>query len=306
MTVRIQACVLVVLLASAASADTIKLQNGSTLEGVILKEDADGVVIRLKYGTVTIGHTEIASIEKTRATPGTKLPRLAAWDTCYQVLATRRWATDLHPAPATVIDKGILKNVPYLSSRSGDYEFNIYGDPERPANLEIGISRESLKLRSAREECVNVLAALLSDREDVAVLRSLDVAKDKEKKESAGLVFEIEKEADSTGTEAWWLSVYDPKALDAARLSDAEIAAMNAPPPAEKASTAGTTTSAPAPTPTSTTKPPEPPATASTAAKPTENSTGGKRSYSRGRSYRPRLPKGILPGGMPKPPGTPK
>src|SRR5207249_3122550 len=67
----------------------------------------------------------------------------------------------LEQIPATVIDKGILKNVPYLSHRSGDYEFNVYGDPEAPSGIEIGIYNQLLADPSAKERCVNLMVALL-------------------------------------------------------------------------------------------------------------------------------------------------
>jgi hypothetical protein len=298
------------VLASPVAADTIKLQNGSTLEGVILKEESGEVVIRLKYGTVTVNRAEIASIEKSAPPAGEGPGRIAGWEKCYEVLATRPWTKDLHPVPAMVIDKGTLKNVPYVASRAGDRQFNVYGDLDHPADLEIGLTRDSLKLTAAREECIAVLSQMLSDPKDVETLRSLDFKKDQDKKERAGLVFEIEREADADGNDTWWLSVVDAAALDKARLSDKEIEAMTAPVPAEKPVTPAASTPA-ASTPVVTgTKPAAPAATTPAAkSKPSEAGMTGRRSYSRGRSYRPRLPKGFHPPGMPGPmpkPGTPK
>src|SRR5205085_823918 len=62
--------------------------------------------------------------------------------------------------PATVIDVGILKHVPYLSYRVGnDRELNIYGDPASPACIEIGLYRS---LKDAKREQVVCLSYLQS------------------------------------------------------------------------------------------------------------------------------------------------
>jgi hypothetical protein len=38
-----------------------------------------------------------------------------------------------------VIDKGVLRNVPYASYRGAGLELNVYGDPESPAGVELGV-----------------------------------------------------------------------------------------------------------------------------------------------------------------------
>jgi hypothetical protein len=62
------------------------------------------------------------------------------------ILGKQPWITSLRQIPATVVDKGVMRNVPYLSFQSGDYELNVYGDPDNPAGVEIGIHRR-LRLR---------------------------------------------------------------------------------------------------------------------------------------------------------------
>jgi hypothetical protein len=300
------ACLGVLMFAAAASADTIKLKNGNTLEGVILKDDPDGVIIRLKFGTTTLLHSEIESIGRTTPAPGTKAPRLAPWGKCYEVLAARPWGSELRPSPATVIDTGLLKYVPYISSRGGDREFNIYGDPERPADLEVGISGGLLKLDKAKTDCLDLLATLLCDSKDAEFLRTLDLRKAKDKKEAAGLVFQFEQEEDSEGNPTWWLSVYDPKALDSARLSEKDLEARTQPPPEKSPGSTTTTTSPPAPT-AAAPKPPDPSTTTSTTPSPDNGRGGsGRRRYSRGRSYRPHMPKGGNSPGKPAPGASPK
>lgn len=210
-----------VLMASAASADVIRLRNGGTLEGVVLRENPDAVTVRLKYATVTIDRLEIDAIEKKAESPAAAGARLARWDQAVEAAARRPWGIELRQIPATVIDKGVLKNVPYISHRAGDYELNLYGDPDAPAGLEIGVHRALLKSPDAKKDCVELLASLLADAEDVKALRSLSLAQDK--KERAGLTLEVTPETAEDAYGGWWITVYDLKALDEARLSDEDL-----------------------------------------------------------------------------------
>jgi hypothetical protein len=210
-------------LAMLASADTIRLKNGGALEGVVLKESDGSVVVRLKYATVTVDRFEIEAIERKAPEPAAaaKPVRLARWEKCLEVVASRPWAGALRQIPATVIDKGVLKNVPYMSHKSGLYEFNLYGDPDEPAGLEIGVYKELLKSDEAKKECLAVISLLLGDPKDVETLQSLHLAP--AKKDREGLTFEVTPETAEDAYEGWWISVYDPKLLDEARASEEEL-----------------------------------------------------------------------------------
>jgi hypothetical protein len=135
-------------LTASAWADTIHLKNGGTLEGVVLKKNEDGVLIALKYASVTVGSFEIESIERVASRSNVASSRVADWQACFQSMATRSWGPDLHPQPSPVIVDGVFKNVPYVTHASGDYQFVLYGDPEAPACLELGISGVSRPRRS--------------------------------------------------------------------------------------------------------------------------------------------------------------
>jgi hypothetical protein len=133
----------------------------------------------------------------------------------------RAFAPGLEQIPATVVDKGPLRNVPYLSYRAGDVEVNAYGDPDRPACLEIGIFGDAARRPAARD----ALAALVG-----ADLGDLNLSKDKRSR--GGWTYEITPETAPDAYGAWWVSVYDTKALDAARASDAEMKEVAVPRPA--------------------------------------------------------------------------
>jgi hypothetical protein len=172
---------------------------------------------------VTLSRSDVDSIERQPPPPAPQAAavRLARWEKCLETIASRSWAGSLRQIPATVIDKGVLKNVPYMSHKSGDVEFNLYGDPDDPAGLEIGLYRESLKVESLRRECQAVMTALLGRPGDAEALASLHLTPGK--KELEGLVFEITPETAEDAYGGWWITVYDPKLLDEARASDEEL-----------------------------------------------------------------------------------
>jgi hypothetical protein len=213
-------------LPSLVWADTVHLQSGGTLEGVILKRDKDGVVIQLKYATVTVGSFDIASIDASTpaSVPGS---RLAGWERCFQVLAARPWGEELHQIPARLIENGPFHNVPYVIHASGNYQVALYGDPDRPAAIELGVSGALRGNAATRKEFTEILASLLVRSEDVESLRSLPM--DSGKKESEGLLFETTDEPDARGKETWWISVSDPTSLEQSRVSDKDLSTLVTP-----------------------------------------------------------------------------
>ncbi len=212
-----------VFIASVAHADTIKLANGGTLEGIVLKETDASYVVKLKYGTTTLAKSDVLEIVKTEVEPSKAAAgRLTGWEKCVETIIAKSWSADFRPIPATVIDKGILQNVPYLSHRCGNYEFNIYGDPDAPACLEIGIHNELLKSDDAKKECLAVMLAVLGDAKDVELLKTLNMKQDK--KEREGLTFEFTPETAEDAYGGWWISIYDVKKLDASRATEKELA----------------------------------------------------------------------------------
>jgi hypothetical protein len=151
--------------------------------------------------------------------------RLPALDRCVAAMIGSAWASEVRQIPATVIDKGILRNVPYASYRSGDYEMNVYGDPEAPVCVEIGIYGDLLTSEEAKANCREFLKSVLPARDDGELLECLELAA--ARKVRAGLTFEITPETAEDAYGGWWVSVYDEKALDASRASAAELGAIS-------------------------------------------------------------------------------
>jgi len=184
------AFLLSVVFAGACIADTVTMTSGRTVEGVVLREDPSSVSVALNYGTVTFPRAAVQKIErsnkpaaapaaKTVGAPASAKPRVPSWLTAVKVLTAQPWATEFHQIPATVVDTGVMKNVPYQSFRCGvDYEVNVYGDPDAPAGIEIGVYHGLLKDKAARENCVGFIAAVLCDPTDAAMLKLLDRRQD--------------------------------------------------------------------------------------------------------------------------------
>lgn len=202
---------------------SMTLKNGQKIEGTLLKDQEGQSLVQVGYGSVTVRAGDVMSVEKNGAAPSAQAGdgRLSKWDHCLEVVAGQAWGRGLSQVPATVVDLGILKNVPYLSHRSGDFEMNIYGDPDRPACLEIGLYRGGMD-HSERRACIETMCLLLTDPEDRRSLRSINLEKGSGTRK--GLVFEITPPTDKDAYGGWWVTVYDEGALSVQRASDAELA----------------------------------------------------------------------------------
>lgn len=151
-------------------------------------------------------------------------PRLADWGMCSDAATGTDWGKSLRPIPATVIDKGVLKFVPYLSFKAGDYEINVYGDPDKPAGIEIGIRGVALDNAAAKANCIEYITRVLTADADRKVVRSLKPAADLKK--FGGLTFEVTPPTAEDAYGGWWVSVYDEAELDKSRATPKELAAI--------------------------------------------------------------------------------
>src|SRR6185436_5956990 len=204
---------------------SMTLKNGQKIEGTLLKDDDGHSLVQVSYGSVTVSSGDVASVEKTGVAPEPVSGdgRLSRWDHCLSLVSGHIGFKTLVQVPATVIDLGILKNVPYLSHRGGDFEMNIYGDPDRPACLELGLYRGGGSL-AERKACLDMMCRLLTDPADREALRGLPL--DKGMLKRRGMVFEITPPTDKDAYGGWWISVYDEKSLAEQRATDAELAAI--------------------------------------------------------------------------------
>ena len=143
---------------------------------------------------------------------------------CRQTVSVKPWAKDLKQIPSTVIDKGVLKHVPYTSYRAGEYELNVYGDPEAPACFEIGITGALLKSADAKRNCTDIVSSILNDSAASSFLKALKQEGDK--KVRNGITYEITPPTAEDAYGGWWISIYSETLLDKSRATAAELAAI--------------------------------------------------------------------------------
>jgi hypothetical protein len=217
-------------------ADIVKTTSGREIQCIVLQENDDSILIRHGYGTQLMPRSMIASVTKSpviteesvqpaTAPSGERIP---PWTVVVASLAKEKWAGGLTQIPATVIDVGAMKDVPYQSYRCGeDFEMNIYGDPDHPACVEIGVYHSLVTDPAAKEHCVNFICSILGDQADAAIVRQMNRTKDLVAR--YGLTLEITPPTDPDAYGGWWVSVYDQKALDGARATTAELAQIAVP-----------------------------------------------------------------------------
>jgi hypothetical protein len=133
----------------------------------------------------------------------------------------------LRQIPATVIDVGVLKNVPYISFRcnAAGYQMNIYGDLDKPAGVEIGTLNFYVNNDAARSNCISFISSVIPNAPDKEIVRTLPRDR-KSLKKNDGLTIETTMPDEPDAYGGWWVSVYDEAALERARANEAELAAI--------------------------------------------------------------------------------
>jgi hypothetical protein len=210
-----------------ATGDSITIKGGHTATGTILQTNAseDSILLLQNYGTAEyyVPIVEAVKIdEATAVTVPVNTSRTPGFKQVLLHLSRQPWAKNLKQIPATVVDKGILKFVPYVSFRCAeDYEVNIYGDLDKPAGIEVGLYRKLLADESAKENCLKLIDDLLPDTADRETLKKLNREKDNASRKN--LAFEITPPTAEDAYGGWWVSVYDEKKLELSRASESEM-----------------------------------------------------------------------------------
>jgi hypothetical protein len=212
---------LVLALVRPGLTDVLQLQSGGHVEGVVIKEEDGKLIVHLKHGIATLNKDDVASITKDEVTQKGG-NRFVPWTACFRVLATRPWGQDLRPVPAVVIGSGPMKHVPYTADRGGFREFNLYGDLDQPAAVEIGLSKVMAKSTDARKEVLGLIRSLLLNPKDQEFLSTIDPSTHLSK-ESNGLAVDIDEFKNSAGDPTCFISVYDVRALESTRVADKDV-----------------------------------------------------------------------------------
>ena len=213
--------------------DSIVLKDGRTVKGLIIKNSADSVLIQEEFGEKSYPKSEIVRI-RDEADIGilfTDIHRkgdLPSWRVIANDLRMHDNIKSVVEIPATAITVGEFRNIPYKSFRvNRDIELNIYGDPNDPAGLELGIYGSHTGDPKLQHVLRSYLAGFLTTREELAALYSLDLRGGIKTAGSMTLEITPKNAPDACG--AWWISLYNVRDLADAKLSDARYAALTKP-----------------------------------------------------------------------------
>lgn len=213
--------------------DSLVLKNGTVVSGLIINNSRDAVVLQEREGERSYPKEDIVRIRDNEniGVEYTDIPNrgeLPAWRVIANDLRTRDAIRRLVEIPATIIDNGEFKNVPYMSFRVNEnVELNIYGDPEDPAGLELGIYGSRGDNPKYQKILRTYLAGFLTTREEVAALYAIGL---KEGIKQAGdLTIEVTPKTAPDAYGAWWISLYNKKKLEQVRLDDKEYARLTRP-----------------------------------------------------------------------------
>lgn len=213
--------------------DSLVLKDGSTVRGLIVKNTASAVTLQQEFGETVFPKSEIVRIrdEADIAAVFTEMldrGDLPSWRVIANDLRLNDAIKSVVQIPATAIDNGIFKNVPYLSFRVNDYlELNIYGDPNDPAAIEMGIYGRHSGNTEARSTLRSYLSGFLTSRAEVAALYGLGL---EEGTARAGrLTFRVSPRTAPDSYGAWWIAIYNEKDLNEVRIDDARYAKLTKP-----------------------------------------------------------------------------
>lgn len=147
--------------------------------------------------------------------------RFVSLEQCRDLAMKQEWGKSLRLIPSTVIDKGVLRNIPYTSMRAGDYEINVYGDPDDPCGVEIGIHNKLLSDKAAKRACIEYIQLTLGSTRDLPVLRVIRLDRDITRRN--GLTYEVTPETEPDAYGGWWVSIYDEAAMENSRATAEEL-----------------------------------------------------------------------------------
>ncbi|MEO6845677.1 MAG: hypothetical protein ABI443_00315, partial [Chthoniobacterales bacterium] len=189
--------------------------------------------IETKYEEATFSKKQIARIHDeadfgTYFTDVTRKGTLPPWRLIANDLRHDDGVKLLEEIPATVIDNGDFKNVPYIAFRiNSNMEVDIYGDPNDPAAISVGVYGHNSPNKELQHTCREFIASYLTTREELSALYSLNPKGGKTT--TGGMTLEITPPNAPDADGAWWMSIYSMQALNRERISDKEYAKLTLP-----------------------------------------------------------------------------
>ena len=205
--------------------DTVVMNDGSVLRGLIIRNDASSVTLQQRMGERIIPKAYIRRIDdddhEVYFADMVKPGKLPPWRMIVMDLRSEDYIRSFRQIPATTIENGEFARIPYLSFRiNRRVEMNVYGNPEDPVAIEFGVyERKASEITRFKKITRTYLAGLLDNRDEIAALYSLQ---DKGGKKTVGnLTFQVTPPDAPDSDGGWWISIYEHKRLDAFRVPDA-------------------------------------------------------------------------------------
>ncbi len=213
--------------------DRLEMLDGSSLRGLILRNSPHDVLIQTEKSEVLVPKSEIRRIhdapdDDVFFADITNRGDLPSWRSIVHDLRTHDSIKSFEQIPATRIENGLLRNIPYLSFRVNELdELNVYGNPDNPAAIEFGIYGRGRLTEQKRRVFREFIAGHLDTRAEIAALYSL--GRDKREASAGRLSFRLISPDDPDGYGGWWIVVYHSGRIDKARVSDGAYAKVTLP-----------------------------------------------------------------------------
>jgi hypothetical protein len=214
--------------------DTVILNDGTTLRGLIVRNDAQILTLQQRIGEKEISKTSIRRIiddnhESAYFADIMDPGKLPPWRMIVQDFRCDDNVRSFRQIPATSIDEGYLRFIPYLSFRINErLEMNIYGNPENPVCLEFGVYEHSPANITKFKKIIRAyLAGVLRSRDEIAALYSLPESGGE--KRVGDITFKVLPPTAPDAFGGWWISIFKSKSLAAARIPADEYAKVTVP-----------------------------------------------------------------------------
>lgn len=208
--------------------------DGRRISGLIVKRTGEFVVIQTEKEELTVPNEYIRRVndlpdDNTYFAEIAEAGKLPDWRSIVQDFRLDDRVRSFQQIPATAIDVGNLRNIPYLSFRiNGGSEMNVYGDPDDPVAVEFGIYGRGQGNVRRQDMVREFLAGHLHSRDEIRSLYSLDMQKGG-KVPCGKLMFEVTPPEAEDSYGGRWIVIYDPVRLEKARVSNAAYAKVTKP-----------------------------------------------------------------------------
>lgn len=151
-----------------------------------------------------------------------KDPKLPSLERALSGLPTAGFTDAPVQIPATVVEDGILRYVPYVSFRIGsDRELNVYGDLTAPACVEFGLYRTLLNSEEERRRCISYLSQIFPEVDFSGVRLTGG------KLLTGGIVVEVTPPDAADAYGGWWISAYSLPLIHAAAGTTASVSVVS-------------------------------------------------------------------------------